>query len=165
MGWRVKAGAARPPVRTMGYQHTSVGWNDVFYRPTKAKEVGIFGPPLPERILCNGNFPYSLLREWWYPNVAVVESLRQLPLGKRMAESLPPRGERPVLLVASSIERMETAALLSLIEAARPRLSAWRIVLKGHPSMPLDSFLREMGLDAAGAAYGIRPPDISPLLF
>lgn len=168
-GWEaalnVQARAARPPVRTMGYQHTSVGRNDVFYRPTKTKEVGIFGPPLPERILCNGNFPYSLLREWGYPNVAVVESLRQLPLGKRMAESLPPRGERPVLLVASSIERTETAALLSLIEEARPRLGAWRVVLKGHPSMPLDSFLREMGLDAAGAGYEIGRGDISRWLW
>ncbi|MBI3126042.1 MAG: hypothetical protein HYZ11_00370 [Candidatus Tectomicrobia bacterium] len=164
-GWEaalnVQARSARPPVRTMGYQHTSVGRNDVFYRPTKVKEVGAFGPPLPERILSNGNFPYSLLKEWGYPDVAVVESLRQLPLEKRMAESLPPRGERPVLLVASSIERTETAALLSLIEEARPRLGAWRIVLKGHPSMPLDSFLREMGVDAAGAGYEIGRGDIS----
>jgi surface carbohydrate biosynthesis protein (TIGR04326 family) len=168
-GWEaalnVQARAARPPIRTIGFQHTSVGWNDVFYRPTKVKEVGAFGPPLPERILCNGNFPYSLLREWGYPNVAVVESLRQLPLGKRMAESLPPRGVRPVLLVASSIERTETAALLSLIEEARPKLGAWRIVLKGHPSMPLDPFLREMGLNAAGVGYEIGRGDISRWLW
>ncbi len=162
--------ARRAGIPTLGYQHTSVSRNYYFYRQADGQLDDAPTPDglaVPDRLAANGERPRNLLAESGYPGLVEAESVRYLGLRDALATDRPARGDGPpVVLVAGSIVRQETAALLSLVVAAWPpsepddTVTLW---LKGHPSQPIDVVAEQLGL-RLDARYVIKDGDIGALL-
>jgi surface carbohydrate biosynthesis protein (TIGR04326 family) len=107
-------------------------------------------------LACNGNADRKMFAEVGYPHLVMVEAVRQLHLRPLIARAPSGREKQPTLLVAGSIERQETMAMLSLLAAAFPRSDSLQIWLKGHPSLPMEEVLEALGIDPLKAGYEIK---------
>lgn len=150
--------ARRPALRAVAFQHTAVSSNYYFYFRTAQEVSG--GPdvapmPLPSIMAASGARPAELLAGSGL-TVEVVEAIRQMHVADVIRK--PPvalDGDRPTLLIAGSIDRRETRAMLALVAAAYPRTDAMRVWIKAHPSMPAEPLLDELGVNAGAAGYEI----------
>jgi len=155
---------AQPSMRRIAFQHTSVSRNHLFYFRT-AEEQGPDGMPMPDVVVASGDVPAGLLRETGLDPVPVAESIRQLHLWSVLAAAPPsPRADRPVLVVAGSIDRVETTALVSMVVAAFPVAVDVDIQFKGHPSMPIAPILSALGVDMAAAGYTLATGTVGEAL-
>lgn len=162
------ASLAQPGAETVGFIHTSISRNYMFFRHTP-REIASSGRPgglpLPRVLAANGAIARELLADLGYSGVVEVEALRQLPLARAMAQR--PSGVRRephVLLVAGSIIEEESLALLSMAFDAGPLRGVWEVWLKGHPSMPLAPLLGRLGIEASSAGWRVQEGDIHPCL-
>jgi len=152
---------------TIGYQHTSVSRNYLFYvhssseMATRKMDDGL---PLPDTLASNGRLSQEWFSRCGYEEPKGLEAIRYQTLLDVLAG--PPRqpGDPPVLLLVGSIVVEETKALISLIHAAMPLPGQWEIWLKGHPSMPIAGILREMAVDTRSVCWNIKEGNISLFL-
>ena len=174
--WEKALNAARkqesPNIRTIGFLHNTVPKNyyNYFYDP---KEILLKGEitdlPLPDVLACNGEIPFNLMAKQRYPNLSKVEAIRHLYINKylscvKSANDIDVYNNIPVLLVAGSIDRTETASLILLLNAAFPREQHFRIWLKGHPAMPIEAILKSLNIDSRKCGYEIKNNPIETLL-
>ncbi len=157
----------RPGVVTVGFQHAAVSRNEFhyFHAPEEARSAG--GPldaPLPDRLACNGEVPRSLLARQGYAGVRSVEALRHLGLARALKGDDSTKRRPPVVVAAGSIDRRETLALLSLVTEALPRPAGFQVWLKGHPSMPVQPLLAELGIPWPAAGFEVRDEPVDRLL-
>ena len=154
-------------VKTIGFQHTSIQKN-YFHYFHNYEEMKVEGRstdlPLPDILACNGNISYELMAERKYPNLKKVEAIRQLYLNNVLSNTNYTDKKIPVLLVAGSIDRNETIALISLVNSTFPKKQSFRIWLKGHPSMPVEGILESLNVDSQKCGYEIKHDSIDILL-
>ena len=163
-GWEMALNAAarkiNPRLKTVGYQHTAISRyffpyfpspSDVIHKTGRATDL-----PIPDVLACNGNVGRRLLSRVGYPQLVTVEAVRQVHLRPVLKRVTAPREGQPTFLVAGSIVRRETEAMLSLLSAALPRSDGLQIWLKGHPSLPLEEVLDALGIDLVQAGYQIK---------
>ena len=157
----------RPDLESIGFIHTIISRDYPFYAHHKSEIESSRLPdglPLPVKIAANGAAAHARLSEWGYPGLCEAEAIRQLPLAERMKSPPPPKGDGPVLLVAGSIIREETKALLSFLASASGLAGEWRVWLKGHPAMPVGPLLSELGIQPEERHWEIREGDINACL-
>lgn len=170
-GWEKAFNAAKktekPHVRAIGFQHSSVSRNffPYFYDPSETRVRGdVQDMPLPDVLACNGELMHDHLSESGYPRLTQVEAARHLYLSKPLSNSFPIRRSAPALLVAGSIERLETRALAALVYAAFPSSERFKIWFKGHPWMPFELIFEESGIDLHKSRYVIRKDNLEECL-
>ena len=140
--------AAGVSTRLVGYQHTTVPLNLLNYRHATREFVSTpaeGGRPLPDVIVANGPVGLERLGGWGGSRVVEGEALRHLHV-KDLGESAPAETRPARVLVAGSISRAETRALIGLLAQAAPGLAATEIWIKGHPACPVEPLLRERSL-------------------
>jgi surface carbohydrate biosynthesis protein (TIGR04326 family) len=145
--------AERPaPLRTIGFQHTSVSRNYFFYFHQPSERTGPLPLPMPGTLAFSGALPERIVADCQYPSTRRVEAVRQFHLAGVLTAPVA-RDGTPLLLVAGSIDRAESRAILSLAAKAFPRAEGVRIALRSHPSQPLAPLCAELGLDIGAAGY------------
>lgn len=152
-GWEqaLNAAGARAGARRIGYQHTHVARHHYFYFRTAAETSGTGSRmPLPSVVAANGEVTRRLLSESGFETLTTLECVRQMHLASIQPAVKP---AAPTLLVAGSIDRVETLALLSLVAAAFPAGAPLRIVVKAHPSQPAAPLFETLGINPASAGY------------
>ncbi len=156
-----------PEMKSIGFEHTSVSKNYTFFKHAPSEIDSSNQPdgiPLPHVLACNGRLAKKQLAESGYSGLIEVEALRQLHLSGDLPLETRNRGALHILLVAGSIVREETKALLSFINESSPDPEKWEVWLKGHPSMPMDVLLREMEIDPSQMGWVVKEGDIRPFL-
>lgn len=162
-----KAGGGN--TRVVGFQHASLPRNFFHYFHGIGEMPKGGGPselPLPDVLACNGDIPMEMMGRQGYPNLLKVEAIRQLYLRRCFGRGAPnaPPGE-PVLLVAGSIDRKETGALVGLAAAAfgsgNPPFRVW---LKGHPSLPIGEVCSILGIDPSEKGFEVKDGPVDRLL-
>lgn len=151
-----------PPLRTIGFQHSSTPANFWPYliQPMEAVHHGNRTDiPLPDILAVGGKVA-------GYPLVALasrlveVEAIRYLYLARRPSTAAS-KSTKPTLLVAGSIDRTESLALLHLLLAMGPPPASMRMLLKGHPSMPFAPLLAELtGNNDLPAGFELSDDDL-----
>lgn len=157
----------QPKMKLIGFEHTSVSKNYTFFRHAKSDFESVDKPagvPLPDVLACNGRLAKEQLAASGYRNLTEVEAIRHLYLADIFSDTDIRRSDRPILLVAGSIIREETKALLSLIHEASLEKEEWEVWLKGHPSMPIEDILNDMNVDATSSGWMIKAGDIRTYL-
>ncbi len=138
-------------MQAIGFQHTSLSENyfHYFFAPSEHVVDNVNESlPLPDIFAANGKIPYTLLSESNYPNLVVLESVRQLYLNKMIDSFKPDSTKRMVILIAGTIFYNETKALISMIMQAFPdKDRPFEIWLRGHPSMSVVDVLHSMGIE------------------
>lgn len=157
--WEKALNASRQGARptTVAFQHTAVSRNYFHYFNSAAEtqEAGAADAlPLPDVMAANGRLPHAALAGCAYPGLTEVESLRYIGLGRVLDESRE-RADRPLLLVAGSLDRTESLALARLVHAAFPAAADLDVVFKSHPYTPFESVLAEIGVSAERCGYRI----------
>lgn len=163
-GWERALNAARnihaPQVKSTGFQHTSLSENYFHYYFDAAErkpEQNTGCLPLPDIFASNGKIPCALLSKSDYPNLTILESVRQFYLNELLSLPCLESEKQKVLLVAGTIFYDETSALISMITHAFPTGDRpFRIWLKGHPSMPIKKVLDTMGVDLKTLEFEIK---------
>lgn len=168
--WEKALNAAKrecaPHVRTIGFLHTSFSKNDFQYLYDKRElgpTDGIKTMPLPDILACNGDLPCAYFEDRGFRNVKKVEALRHIYLSDILStEDLPARERRrPLLLVAGSIDKVESMNLVRMALSAFPKTGSLEVWFKGHPCMPMKRLFRDMGIEAPdGRDYKICVDDI-----
>ncbi len=159
-------------VKTIGFLHTAISKNFFHYfhdykeMKDDRKEIRL---PLPDILACNGDIPFELMAKQRYPNLKKVEAIRYLYLNKhfssiKSASDVEINNNSPVLLVAGSIDHVETASLISLLNAAFPEEQRFKIWLKGHPALPIEGILKSLNIDSRKCGYEIKNNPIDTLL-
>lgn len=148
-------------IQTIGFQHASFSNNyfNYFYEPREmVRGNGSLYLPCPDILASSGKLPNELLLKSGYPNIRIVESVRQLYLDSLLntkKEHEPPQKEF-VILVAGTIFQEETRAMVALVaqtfEKQSKNVSIW---LKGHPSMPIRSVMENMNLSPEKTGFKI----------
>lgn len=154
-------------VRTVGILHSSAPRNywPYFPSPSEIRRSGRPADlPMPDIIAVGGRKQHEVLAESGYSGLTEVEAVRYLYLDDTMAAPRCARSQVPLLLVAGSIDRRESLAVLGLVAAAFPRAEGFDIWLKAHPCMPFEPLLAELGMDPAAANYKIHQDDIHDCL-
>jgi surface carbohydrate biosynthesis protein (TIGR04326 family) len=149
----IHAGARMPALDTIGFQHTSVSRNYAFYFHDARERSGPLPFPLPSTLAFSGRLPERLLEDCAYPSTAQVEAIRQLHLVPVLEARERASGNPPRLLVACTIDRQESRAMLALVFSAIPAAAGVRVVLRGHPSQPLGPICEELGVSPERAGY------------
>jgi surface carbohydrate biosynthesis protein (TIGR04326 family) len=155
-----------PALKTMAFQHTVVMKNffNYFYTPEELIQHGAVSDfPLPQQLLANGKFMHSLLARMGHPNLTMVEALRHLYITQRNFQRQQ-TGDKPVLLVAGSYDRVETKSLITMVYEAFPQASTFEIWFKGSPVNPMERLFTELGIDWKAANYQLLTTDIAELL-
>ncbi len=145
------------PVATLAFQHTAVSQNyfHYFHSPTETRRpAGADSLPLPSVMAANGRLTRAALDTSGYPGLTEVESLRYIGLDALLRQPRQ-RAQRPVLLVAGSLDRTESLALVRLVRHAFPDGDAMEIVFKAHPYTPFEGIFSELGVDACRCGYTI----------
>lgn len=144
---------------TIAYLHTSVprGWFSYFPHPIETVRTGKSTDlPLPDIFACSGEAFREALEPCGYIGLRTVEAVRYLSLADVLDVPPPKRAGRPTLLVVGSIDRCETRATLALLHATFNHTDEFDVLLKGHPALPVEPILQEMGIDWRRAGYSVR---------
>jgi len=137
-------------VRTLAYPHSLAARSATLWRhgPVQMRET-----PLPDTVLCDGEGAVEKFKGWGYNNVVMVESLRNL----RLASVKPDKKDCPrYLLLAGTIRRDETEALLDLLQKALPDLDGWEVHVKSHPSCPIGEIDPNIHVDYGDISYALE---------
>lgn len=153
-----------PYLKSIGYQHASILQNlSYFYHPNEtAEDKGSLSLPLPDIFACNGDIPLSLVSKCKYPNVRIVEAIRFLYLNDYLKTSNS-SDKRNIVLIAGSTDKQETKALISLFHTAFPNPEGFVVWLKGHPALPFERILKELGINILNCGYKIKYEPIMKL--
>ncbi|MFC1745050.1 hypothetical protein ACFL35_13740 [Candidatus Riflebacteria bacterium] len=154
--WEKALNAARIdlniPTRSIAFQNPPISRNffHFFYTPEEtARKETRGGLPLPDIFACNGEASHRNLSSCNFPVLTKVEAIRQLYLGGILRQAVTGKKAkgRMTLMVAGSIDKKETALMLSLVYNALADNPGYRILLKSHPALPMKELGEELGLD------------------
>ena len=153
-------------IETIAFQHASLPINFWSYFPTPSEVARTGQPsdlPLPDIMATGGDVPYKLLAESNYARLTKVESVRYIYLNEVAKQGFT-KSETPALLVAGSIDRDESISILSLVMNAGELPANFRVLLKGHPSMPFGPLMREVGILEIPKGFEIWDDDLAGAL-
>lgn len=160
--WEMALNAAKPAeLHSIGFLHTTLSKRDMYYLKDTEDLTGEFKCPMPDVLACNGSHAARLLKEQGYSNVQTLEAVRQMYLEDILKIQPKPANQRPVLLIAGTIDRAETTSLITLIDGAIDSLPPVTIWFKGHPAMPFEGLFEELGIKGK---YTIKHGDITDYL-
>jgi surface carbohydrate biosynthesis protein (TIGR04326 family) len=153
-------------LRSIAFQHATLSRVAAYERPpSEAEGRGEASDlPVPDVLCAAGERIRERLSRSAYRGLCVVESVRYLSLSKHLAATASMRRSAPVLLVAPGLFEREVTALLSLVMATYPRADGIRILLRGHPSLPLEPAIRQCRLDMKQARYEHANGDLNDVL-
>lgn len=152
-----------PDVRTIAYQHSAIPKNHFAQYPDKMETLRTssnLDMPLPDVMACSGDMQQTLLESCGYQNMCTVEAVRYLHMNNPISSRNTKRSSHPVLLVAGSGDYIETRSILRLLSSAFPEVEDFKIVCKGHPTIPLEGIFDDIGVDPRSAGYDIQHYDI-----
>lgn len=153
--------------RTIAFQHASLPSNlwPCFPDPAEtARTESISDLPLPDILVASGPIPYAMLRRSSFPYLTQAESIRYTYLNGTRRTTQTSKGKVPSMLVAGSIDQQESLALLHLVVAMPSLPPGFRILLKGHPSMPFAPLLEQIGLQNLPSGFEIWDSDLDGAL-
>jgi surface carbohydrate biosynthesis protein (TIGR04326 family) len=156
-----------PSVTTIGYQHSSVSRNFYYYffdsleTARTGKDTDL---PLPDILACNGEITGSMFEKSGYKMVTRVEAVRYLYLNQILSGHIQLNKKKPVLLVAGSINKMETLNLVMFVKSAFPAAQEFEIWFKGHPGMLMETIFLELNIKSGREGYKIIHDDIAECL-
>lgn len=164
----IASGQCSVSVRTIAFQHTSISKNYFHFLKSSKEFQGLDSRttcPGPDILACNGDFTRDWLRSNGFKNTTKVEAIRHLYLYDLLKVE-PERLEKEnVVLIAGSIDKRETMALIAMFHQAFPsKRNNFQIWLKAHPSLPFEKILKDTELNAEQAGYVIKNEPISELL-
>jgi surface carbohydrate biosynthesis protein (TIGR04326 family) len=161
----IASGQCSVSVRTIGFQHTSISKNYFHYLKSSKEFQGLDTCPGPDILACNGDYTRDWLRSNGFNNTTKVEAIRHLYLYD-LLKIEPERFEKEnVVLIAGSIDKRETMALIAMFHQAFPSKSNnFQIWLKAHPSLSFEQILKDMELNAEQTGYVIKNEPISELV-
>lgn len=169
--WEKALNAAKksiqPQTETLGFQHTVAIKNlfHYFYDKNDLSQKHISTDlPLPNKLIANGKFPYSVFQEYQFTNVWEAEAVRQLYLNKIIDQPLEKKPTKPILLVIGTLSTQETRALISMIHSAFPKADNFEIWFKSHPLTPIESLFEHLRIDILNSKYKVCSGDVSQFL-
>lgn len=126
-----------PSAYLIGYQHTTIFTMYLNYFFSK-QEVDII--PSPDKIITNGRRPKDAFIESGYPEEKVVQggAIRYAHPLKPGVGGRRKKGDKPVILVTTSISESDAVELIWKILKAYAHRSEYRILIKCHPYMPFE---------------------------
>jgi len=168
--WEKALNAAKqlksPHLKTVAFQHSFVPVNYFPYFCHLSEIAGRrnqLSLPMPDILTCNGDIPFDRMSGSGYSNLRKVEAIRYSYLLSYLESPEFLRKEK-VVLVACPLMRDKTKALISLFYETFPRPEGFKVWLKGHPALPLENILEELGISAHNFGYVIKHEPISELL-
>jgi len=171
LAWEKSLNAAKndsgAKCRSIGFQHANVPKNlfSYFYDQEETRsEGGPFSLPLPDILACNGRLTSSLLKDCGFPNILEVEAARHAYLEKYLGLPLARQNSKPRLLVAGSINEIETGSLASMVYSTFPKPEAIEIIFKAHPCVPFEPIFKRHDIDLSKTGYLITREQISKCL-
>ena len=145
-------------MRTIGYQHSSIGLNYYPFRRSRG-EMERSGSatdfPMPGVLAVSGELQCRLFGQSRYRALTVVEAIRYLDIASTIPRGPRPVGGSPTLLVAGSADLRETVGLVSLVARAYPLTDGLRVRFKGHPSLDVADVLARLNLSLEQTRYEI----------
>jgi surface carbohydrate biosynthesis protein (TIGR04326 family) len=155
---------AFPDAKIIGYQHSSFSGLTLNYY-TSNKEIGLV--PLPDKIVAAGERPKEILENTFGQRVELGGALRYEYLFKLneplIKENSKSSLETPTVLIATSIEKEETAEFLSKIIAALGRIRA-KVILKCHPAWPFEKIKESLKIGSLPTNFHVSSESPSKLL-
>lgn len=168
----------RSRIPTVGFQHSTFGRNYLpyFFDPgglsLDAGTVPRDRMPLPDVFMATGNYPRDVMIANGFPPdrievcgpvryAKLLAFRRTRPPGSAIRVDLDLPRNAPIFVVAGSVSRGESVALLTTLRDALTRLSRRPyVVFKSHPALPLDAaFARMVEGVVARDGYRILHPD------
>ena len=156
-----------PLIRTIGFQHAAISsyYFHYFYHPTEInatyRKTAI---PLPDVFAVTSKNTKKLIENCGYNNLANVESIRHIYINKQLSDDNFRKKEKQVFLVAGSINKIETKALVFMVHNAFPQIHEFDIWFKAHPRCPFETIFKELGINDKKSGYIIRNDSISDVL-
>ncbi len=149
-----------------GYQHACVSKMELFYFNDKEEIHGSdrYRLPRPDRIICNGNRPYTYLAGcgWESDRLAIAEAIRFNHLKQTLQSH---RGEKgDIVVIGLSINPEGSSALLSLAYEAMRELDEIEVWIKPHPFLKLEKALALSGISQDDLRATVRYEPIEQLL-
>jgi surface carbohydrate biosynthesis protein (TIGR04326 family) len=154
-------------IQTIGFLHSSFSkfFFPYFYDKRETSNIGkVTDLPLPDIVAYNGKLMLDLLAKSGYQNLTMVEAIRYVYLDEVFSTLPQPRSSNPLLLVAGSVDKIESTNLITLVNAAFPKAETFDICFKGHPSLPFEKLFEEVGIDISERGYMISHNNISECL-
>jgi len=155
-----------PQIKSIGFQHGAIYRNAFSYmiHPNEMLQKGKSEfLPAPDIIACNGDISLHLMSHCKHPNITKVEAIRHLYLTDYLRD-LGRFKKQDIVLIAGSVNTEETRALISLFYKAFPRPNGFKVWLKGHPTLPFEMILKELGNDIRNQNYVIKHDPVDKLL-
>ncbi len=141
------AASGRKIKNIIGIQHTTVPLLllNYFNHASEFKDED-FLQTIPAHVGCVGRIPRELLISsgWDREKVFVLGAIRFQQLRKHIEKEIPWETRDNVVIVALSIELMESMELLSYVFSAFRNPTKFRVLIKGHPALPVGTILHSM---------------------
>jgi len=119
----------------LAYQHATISEMllNYFNDQNEIRGGGSFAMPKPDKVVCNGSLSYNYMRESGWPDgrLKVVEAIRLNHL-KEVIDK-PIREKENIILYASSINFVESSAILSVVCEAFTESNMIELWIKFHP--------------------------------
>ena len=168
--WEKAMNAAKrlkaPQIKSIGFQHGAIYRNDFYYliHPSEIiQDEKSLSLPLPDILACNGDIPLHLMSYCKYPNITKLEAVRHLYLTDYL-NNFDFSKKQDIVLIAGSTNMEGTKAIISLFYEALPKPKGFKVWLKGHPTLPVETILRELSIDLQNCSYIIKHDPIETLL-
>jgi len=169
--WEKALNAAKrltaPAVKTIAFQHSFVPRNyfPYFCHPSETgAKRGPLSLPLPDILTCNGDIPFGRMSKSGYPDLRKVEAVRYSHLSPHLNTPHFSAKEK-ILLICCPLMRDKAKALISLFYETFPHPGqGFKVWLKGHPTLPLEGILEELGISTRRSGCVIKHEPIAELL-
>jgi hypothetical protein len=128
-----------PQAQIIGFQHTRIPPFLLSYFPPKC-ELGIL--PAPHKIICSGNYAYTILKEYWNGRSEIREGCALKHAYLFETESYNQLDDkRDFIGVAMPVEINDALELMVVLGEVRRMDSGYRFLIKLHPMTDENFFL------------------------
>ena len=154
--------------KVIGYQHANIPLLLTMYFNSK-NELKFGGNietvPKPNYLACVGTIACNLFKEsgWNSDNVFVWGAIRFQRLKKCLEKETPWKSRRNNVVVALSITSNESKEVLAYVHQALSKQRDYKILIKGHPSRPVQPLLNSMNIELDKDIFKIVDTPLSEL--
>jgi len=136
-----------------------------FNHPSEIRDVKKYALPQPDRIICNGNLPYSYMLESGWPSdkISIVEALRYSHFREYLSQE--PNSKREnVVLLAFSISPEESSSILNMAYEAFKDSKDIEVWIRPHSSLQLEKVFELSQISIEGFPFKIKRGNLSDIL-
>lgn len=168
--WEKSLEAAKKSLRSnmslFAYQHGAMPkmYLSYFNHPNEMKMNGVYAWRGPDKIICNGQIPYSYLKEsgWPLDRIELAEAIRYNHLKGFLKSSLPHK--KNIILLVLSLNLRESSSLLTVTWEAFKDFKNTEIWLRPHPFMRIDKVFELSKIPKESLLFSIKNEPLEGLL-